>query len=59
MSSHNGHTNADGMVSDDNPPTEGSGFWSKNFSDDSDDFGADGSGSGDGYSGKFQFKANA
>lgn len=49
MSQHSGHTDSDGMISD---MAEGSGAW--RFSDDSD-FGADGSGSGDGYSGMFDF----
>lgn len=48
MSQHSGHTDSDGMISD---MAEGSGAWRSDFNDDSD-FGADGSGSGDGYSGK-------
>lgn len=51
--SHNiGHTDSDGMISD--MAEEGSGLWrSHQFSDDSD-FGVDGSGSGDGYTGEFR-----
>lgn len=50
MSQHSGHTDSDGMISD---MAEGSGAnsWRSEFPDDSD-FGADGSGSGDGYSGE-------
>lgn len=48
MSQHSGHTDSDGMISD---MAEGSGAWRSDFNDDSD-FGADGSGSGDGYSGE-------
>lgn len=50
MSQHSGHTDSDGMISD---MAEGSGRWRSEFPDDSD-FGADGSGSGDGYSGELK-----
>lgn len=50
MSQHNGHTDSDGMISD---MAEGSGAWRTDFPDDSD-FGTDGSGSGDGFSGEFR-----
>lgn len=50
MSQHSGHTDSDGMISD---MAEGSGLWRSEFPDDSD-FGPDGSGSGDGYSGELR-----
>lgn len=49
MSQHSGHTDSDGMISD--MGHEGSGMWRSEFPDDSD-FGGEGSGSGDGYSGE-------
>lgn len=54
MSQHSGHTDSDGMISD---MAEGSGAWRADFADDSD-FGADGSGSGDGYSGELRIEQN-
>lgn len=51
MSQHKGITDAEGMISD-MAEGSGSGPWRSDFPDDSD-FGVDGSGSGDGYSGEF------